>query len=40
MMEEKRGNRLENEIRHTQWEGLFVSQHAWDSENVSDRYHD
>ncbi|WP_165763744.1 YolD-like family protein [Halalkalibacter urbisdiaboli] len=20
--------------RHTQWDGLFVSQHAWDSDNV------
>lgn len=25
-----------NERKHTQWDGLFVSQHAWDSDNVSD----
>jgi YolD-like protein len=36
MMEEKRSNRPNNERRHTQWEGLFVSQHAWDSDNGSD----
>lgn len=35
-MEEKRSNSLENERRHTQWDGLFVSQHAWDADNHSE----
>ena len=35
-MEEKRSSSSENERKHTQWEGLFVSQHAWDSDAVSD----
>ncbi|QHJ71357.1 YolD-like family protein [Planococcus halotolerans] len=34
-MEDKRSNSSENERRHTQWEGLFVSQHAWDSDNYA-----
>lgn len=36
MMEEIRSNSPKNERRHTQWEGLFVSQHAWDSDNHSE----
>lgn len=37
-MEEKINAYKNEERRHTQWEGLFVSQHAWDSSNevVSD----
>ncbi|RLQ84920.1 hypothetical protein D9754_16775 [Planomicrobium sp. Y74] len=35
-MWEKRSMNQESERRHTQWEGLFVSQHAWDSDNHSE----
>ncbi|WP_282020911.1 YolD-like family protein [Planomicrobium okeanokoites] len=35
-MEDRRSNSSEDERKHTQWEGLFVSQHAWDSGDVSD----
>ncbi len=35
-MEEKRRSSPESERRYTQWEGLFVSQHAWDADNHSE----
>lgn len=35
-MEEEKSAVIKEERRHTQWEGLFVSQHAWDSDAVSD----
>lgn len=35
-MKEKRSSNPESERRHTQWEGLFVSQHAWDADNHSE----
>lgn len=31
-MEEKRNTGIKDERRHTQWEGLFVSQHVWDTD--------
>ena len=36
MMGEKRSGSSENVRTHTQWDGLFVSQHAWNSDDVSD----
>ncbi|WP_033542740.1 YolD-like family protein [Planococcus sp. CAU13] len=37
-MTERNSERENNGRRHTQWEGLFVSEHAWDSndDSVSD----
>lgn len=37
-MIEKESVNPKNERRHTQWDGLFVSEHAWDSndDSVSD----
>ncbi len=35
-MEKNRSFSQSNGGRHTQWEGLFVSQHAWGSDAVCD----
>lgn len=35
-MGEKRNSSPVNERQHTQWDGLFVSQHVWDADNHSE----